>query len=411
MRVGSLFRCFISVVFFYAILPCSGQNLIPNPGFEEVFTALEYQWVQPQGAYYHYESPDSLSDHAPHSGSFVNGLCMYNYGENEFLHVKLTEPLLADTVYRLSVFARLMRAKSASADVQKYIGVYFGKEKLNTHIPGDLYFEPQISLELPDSNRFRWFQLSDTLRAEGGEMYMTIGYFPSTQVQELREKRQDAHMREIEMRYSEKKKEDKADNSWLYLPPDEQKKYLKEQKKKKRKQKKKSAPQEREKLVRKKAVLPGDDDVLKSFAVRYYFDDFCLRRTSLDSTACEPSERAELLETGRTINLRNVFFETDEARLKEESEVQLNALLRILERYEEMKIEIRGYTDNVGDDTYNFKLSEDRAMEVRGWLMDRGVGSDRLSAKGFGEADAIETNDTRAGRARNRRVTFYIISM
>lgn len=213
------------------------------------------------------------------------------------------------------------------------------------------------------------------------------------------------------MRYSEKKKEDKADNSWLYLPPDEQKKYLKEQKKKKRKQKKKSAPQEREKLERKKAVIPGDDDVLRSFAVRYYFDDFCLRKTSLDSTACEPSERAELLETGRTINLRNVFFETDEARLKEESEVQLNALLRILKRYEEMKIEIRGYTDNVGDDTYNLKLSEDRAMEVRDWLMDRGVGSDRLSAKGFGEADAIETNDTRAGRARNRRVTFYIISM
>lgn len=392
-------------------MSCAGQNLIPNPGFEEVFTELEYQWVQPQGAYYHYESPDSLSDHSPHSGNFVNGLCMYNYGENEFLHVKLIEPLKADSVYRLSLFAKLMRAKAASAEVQQYIGVYFGRERLNTHIPGDLYFEPQISLALPDSNRFEWFELADTLKAEGGEVYMTIGYFPSTQVQEIREKRQDEQMSEIEMRYREKEKDKKEDNSWLYLPPDEQKKYLKEQKKKKRKEKKRTASNQKTQISKPREPLTERNDVLKSFAVRYYFDDFCLRKASLDSTACEPGERAELLETGRTINLRNVFFETGEAQLREESKVQLNALLRILLRNDAMKIEIRGYTDNVGDDTYNLNLSERRASAVKEWLEERGVKRDQLGAKGFGEADPIETNDTRAGRARNRRVTFYIISM
>ncbi|HKL03044.1 MAG TPA: OmpA family protein [Cryomorphaceae bacterium] len=392
-------------------MPCEGQNIIPNPGFEEVFTAIEYQWVQPQGAYYHYESPDSLSDHGPRTGSFVNGLCMYNYGENEFLHVKLLEPLKADSLYRLSLFAKLMRAKSASADVQQYIGVYFGQEKLNTHIPGDLYFEPQISLSLPDSNRFEWFELADTLRAEGGESYMTIGYFPSTQVQEIRERRQDAHMREIEMRYRAKEKEPEEDNSWLYLPPDEQKKYLKKQKKKNRKRKKHSESREDRPHIERRAPLPAQNETLQSFAVRYYFDDFCLRRIGLDSTACKPSENLEQIEAGRTINLRNVFFETDEAKLKDESEVQLSALVRILERYPGMTIEIRGYTDNVGEKAYNLELSEKRASAVMAWLSENGIDLDRLASRGFGEADPIETNATRAGRARNRRVTFYIISM
>lgn len=76
-----------------------------------------------------------------------------------------------------------------------------------------------------------------------------------------------------------------------------------------------------------------------------------------------------------------------------------------------MRIEIRGYTDDVGNDDYNLNLSSRRAEAVTLWLISKGINKERLVYKGFGESQPIETNDTEAGRSRNRRVTFYIIEM
>ncbi|MGB6035090.1 MAG: hypothetical protein WBG42_02395, partial [Cryomorphaceae bacterium] len=220
-------------LFFLITNVANGQNLIPNPGFEEVFTELEYQWVQPQGPYYHYEKTDSLSLHKAHGGNYVNGLCMYNNRENEFLHVKLLEPLEAGVSYKLKVMARLMHAKCFNDHLQQLIGVHFGEERLDTHIPGDLYLQPQLSLELPDSNRFEWFELSGDYKAKGGEKFLTIGYFASTQTEEIR--RAETWNTDVPIKNSDK---EEVDNSWLYLSPDEQKKYIKDQKKKAKKIKK-----------------------------------------------------------------------------------------------------------------------------------------------------------------------------
>lgn len=393
------------------------QNLIPNPGFEELFTQLEYQWVQPQGAFYHYESADSTNLKTAHSGQYINGLCMYNTVPNEYLHVKLLEPLKAGQKYRLEVFARLMRAKCSNAYEQKLIGVYMGNQKLDTQIPGDLYFDPQVNLTLPDSDRFEWFQMVDTFEAKGGEQYLTMGYFPNTQLKEARDKAQEAYMREIERRYAaSQKKTETKDMSWLYMSPDEQKKYLKEQKKKHKGKEEDVANidavlsqqwAEKNENIMLKSDIPG------VFASRYYFDDLCLIPIYSDGreAVCQSENLPEKIAEGRTISLRNVFFKTDSASLLEESKFQLGALYRLMNEYNKMKIEIRGYTDNVGDDTYNLELSKRRATAVENWLIDKGIDSSRISSQGFGEKDPIETNDTEAGRARNRRVTFYIVSM
>jgi len=400
---------------FLFVTTAHAQNLIPNAGFEEIFTQLEYQWVQPQGPYYHYEAPDSSENIFPKAGRYVNGLCMYNYGENEFLHIKLLEPLKANQEYVIQVDAVLMKEKSFGADFQKYIGFYFGTERLNTHIPGDLYFKPQVNLQLPDSNRYEWFQMADTFKAVGGESFLTLGYFPETQVLEIKEQNKEAYWDRVEQRYkAQENKVAEEDKSWLYLPPDEQKKYLKEQKKKnKRKKKEKpkdqilsSEPEETQLTIQKTKNIMGE------FAVRYYFDNFCL--APLDDNGqvdCSPENPSEELATGSTINLRNVFFETDESKLREESFIQLSALKDILLQYPEMKIEVRGYTDNIGEANYNLELSTRRAEAVVVWLTEQGISGHRLSFKGFGEADPVESNETTAGRARNRRVTFHIISM
>jgi len=377
-------------------------------------TETDYQWVQPQGPYYHYEKTDSSSLHPAHSGDYVNGLCMYNNRENEFLHIKLLKPLKAGGKYEIKLMARLMRAKCFNDHLQKLIGVHFGMEPLDTHIPGDLYLEPQVNLVLPDSNRFDWFEISSTFAAHGGERYLTIGYFSATQTEELR--RKDRELREPKIQNETKEKE--VDNSWLYLPPDEQKKYIKNQKKKAKKRKKKEGePEVIEDFSKPEAdwkYLPekGKDPNSIFFMVRYYFDDFCLAAIpDSGETNCESATLPPVLEKGKSITLRNVFFETDESALLDESIVQLNALLRILEDNKDMEIELRGYTDDRGNDGYNLELSERRAKAVKAWLMEKGIDKKRIGAVGLGEENPIETNATEAGRTLNRRVEFFIVDM
>ncbi len=317
----------------------------------------------------------------------------------------------------MEVFARLMHAKCSNAYEQKLIGVYIGNEKLDTQVPGDLFFDPQVNLNLPDSNRFEWFQMVDTFEAKGGEQYFTMGYFPNTQLKEARDKAQEAYMREIERRFTaSQKKTETKDMSWLYMSPDEQKKYLKEQKKKNKA--KEEVVTNIDAVLSQQWAEKNESIVFKSdipgvFASRYYFDDLCLVPIYPDGheAICQPENLPEKIAEGRTISLRNVFFKTDSASLLEESKFQLEALYKLMYRYDKMEIEIRGYTDNVGDDAYNMELSKRRATAVENWLIENGIDSSRISSKGFGENDPVETNDTEAGRARNRRVTFYIVSL
>ena len=74
-----------------------------------------------------------------------------------------------------------------------------------------------------------------------------------------------------------------------------------------------------------------------------------------------------------------------------------------------MIIEVGGHTDNVGDDATNMKLSHDRAKAVREYLVNAGIGANRVQAKGYGESNPIATNDTDDGRRSNRRTEFIIL--
>lgn len=400
-----------------------GQNLIPNPGFEEPFTQFEYQWVQPQGPFYHYEMPKPGSTFIPHGGHYNNGLCMYSHEPNEYLNVKLLEPLKANTKYRIVVNARLMEGKQFGAYGQKYIGVYFGDKMMNTHIPGDMYLDPQVNLELPESNRLKWFMLTDTFEVSGGEQFLTLGYFANTRTLEEREQIANAESM-AEDRKQAVSRVSEEDKAWLYLSPDEQKAYLKENKKKLKKAKKLKeklrraeakggvAEDDSLRIAAAKAYAEGAHFKESFFRSRYYFDDFCLVEILPDSAeTCEPAEISEKIEAGATIQLRNVFFKSGEAVLYPESDFQLEGLLQMMENYPSMKIEIRGYTDNVGSDKSNLLLSDDRAFAVENWLIEKGVEPERLSSEGFGASEFVDTNETEAGRANNRRVTFYIISM
>jgi len=76
-----------------------------------------------------------------------------------------------------------------------------------------------------------------------------------------------------------------------------------------------------------------------------------------------------------------------------------------------MTIEVRGHTDAKGSDSYNLRLSENRAKSVVDYLVSKGVNPKRLKYKGYGKSIPIDTNETEEGRSKNRRVEFKIISM
>jgi OOP family OmpA-OmpF porin len=121
------------------------------------------------------------------------------------------------------------------------------------------------------------------------------------------------------------------------------------------------------------------------------------------------------------IDLRGVNFKLDRPKKGEQnigptlkppasdSLAILNQAVDTLNRYPQVKVEIDGYTDSKGTEKYNQGLSERRANIVDGYLTSHGIDASRITAvKGFGEADPVDTNDTAAGRQRNRRVEFKV---
>lgn len=115
------------------------------------------------------------------------------------------------------------------------------------------------------------------------------------------------------------------------------------------------------------------------------------------------------IDTGKSVVLENVFFETAKYDLKKESRVELDKLYRFLEEHPSIKIEIQGHTDSIGTKKDNQVLSENRAKAVYEYLHEKGVSKDRMIAKGYGEERPIAPNSTKEGRARNRRTAYEII--
>lgn len=114
------------------------------------------------------------------------------------------------------------------------------------------------------------------------------------------------------------------------------------------------------------------------------------------------------IDIGSKIALRNVFFSTGKAEVKIDSYPELDRLIELMTDVPTLKIELSGHTDNVGNDDFNQTLSQRRADAVRAYLTTRGVDKNRVTAVGYGETRPVDTNDTKEGKANNRRTEFEI---
>jgi outer membrane protein OmpA-like peptidoglycan-associated protein len=142
----------------------------------------------------------------------------------------------------------------------------------------------------------------------------------------------------------------------------------------------------------------------------FYSENYNLSDNNKDSTFTADIP-LQPLEAGAEVILKNIFFDTKKTELKKESITELDKVIQLINDNPNLKILISGYTDNVGSDQDNLKLSTDRALSVVNYLLSsKQIAKDRLQYKGFGAANPIADNSTDDGKAMNRRTELSVIS-
>lgn len=275
----------------------------------------------------------------------------------EHLMTKLKRPMRAKYRYVVSFYVALA---SYSNYAVANMGVYFNQYP--EQIKWDAKYEVQI--DTPKERFFdqpnRWVLVQDTMVAIGGEQYMMIGDFNDY---EHRQIKKISHSRKHRHKFN-------FNRAYYYI-----------------------------------------DDVsvveLDKFEIQTI--------PNITLTRKHPPNKVELktnlgkISKGKPVVLQNIFFEFAKARLLPESFPELDKLVGLLKKYPQINMRIMGHTDNVGTNERNLKLSEQRARSVVNYLVKKGIKATRLKFKGFGESHPIDSNATKEGRQKNRRVEFVVL--
>lgn len=372
------------------IVPDSSRhiNLVYNGSFEEyrycprrvdavgVLTLVE-GWYQPTRGSADYFNvcgsrecgvpSNKLGQQLPHDGDGYCGIYCSKNDYREYLQTRLRRKLRSGDSIQLTFWASLSEESTGAVAT---LGGLFTKESIcdtvrtlfmakeREYLSDEIFqtiarpYVPQVVNPIDSTlvNTRGWQRISGIFVAQGGEQYITIGNF------------------------------NLAEHSG-YVDYDS--------------------------LTR---LLPG---------AYYYIDDItveCLNcpppvadDLNVDSTYLTVEQAT--FSVGCTFVLKDIFFEFDKSTILQQSYFELRSLISLLETYPNMRIEIRGHTDGKGSDSYNQRLSENRAKAVTDYLISKGISEKRLQYKGYGKTMPIDTNDTEEGRANNRRVEFNITAM
>jgi Outer membrane protein and related peptidoglycan-associated (lipo)proteins len=119
--------------------------------------------------------------------------------------------------------------------------------------------------------------------------------------------------------------------------------------------------------------------------------------------------KAKKTERGYVLSLGDVLFDYDKASLKAGAQQNLYQVVTFLREHPEQYVSIEGHTDSTGSESYNLGLSQRRAQAVQDFLLYNGISPERISARGYGEAYPVVSNDTAAGQLQNRRVEIVFL--
>ena len=122
----------------------------------------------------------------------------------------------------------------------------------------------------------------------------------------------------------------------------------------------------------------------------------------------QPANTQLSTDTIQKYTPKNVLFEKSKSIMLAESYAELDNLAAFLKRYPTLRLTIEGHTDNIGDDKLNLILSEERAKAVKDYLIQKGIATSRIEAKGYGSTQPLVKESTATGNVQNRRVEFVI---
>ena len=281
----------------------------------------------------------------------------------EHIQTRLVEPLKHRNRY---IFTMYVSLSEYSAYAMSKVGALFSTTPVLTN--DKFQASPQIETGFIDTKN-TWIKITDTLVAEGGEAYITLGEFSSYAKKDIRkveEKIENQHIFSYHRAYYFF---DNLSLFWLDSLPE---------------------PQLAD------APKPPFKDEVKAF-------------TGFEKPwQLEPTEFG-YLEPNKPIILKNVLFEFGKSVLLEDSKYELAKLLRIMREYKDMKVMIAGHTDEIGKAEDNLRLSDARAKAVYNYLISEGIEENRLFYVGRGSSEPLANNKSEAGRKKNRRVEFYVI--
>ena len=127
--------------------------------------------------------------------------------------------------------------------------------------------------------------------------------------------------------------------------------------------------------------------------------------------AMASSEAAAVSREGNLLAVTfkgDVTFDTNSSVVRKGLYSEINRVASVLSQYPDTFVRVEGHTDSVGSEEYNMKLSNQRAAAVRNILVQQGISGHRIDVVGYGETMPVATNDTEAGRQKNRRVEIKI---
>jgi OOP family OmpA-OmpF porin len=149
----------------------------------------------------------------------------------------------------------------------------------------------------------------------------------------------------------------------------------------------------------------GTHTALLTAGITFAFDHFC----GCDAPQAASPKADDFTKQDSWV-LEGVNFETNSDQLTKESTSVLDDAAKVLKSHPNVRVEVQGHTDNIGDPKYNLDLSDRRAVTVKKFLIEKGVATHRLESKGYGETKPIADNNTNEGRAKNRRIEFKVLS-
>ncbi|WP_372766292.1 OmpA family protein [Pseudoalteromonas sp.] len=157
----------------------------------------------------------------------------------------------------------------------------------------------------------------------------------------------------------------------------------------------------------KRAVIGAAVGAIAGAAIGDYMDrQEAEMREQLSGSGVEVVREGDNL---RLVMPSNITFATNQATITPQFHDTLNTIANVLNHYDKTYLSIEGHTDSSGSESYNQTLSERRARSVQQYLVNQSIMSDRLSVTGYGEMRPVASNETAAGKAKNRRVEVQIV--